>query len=288
MSPLSIDSFSELSAITEQYNRVLVRFARSQASLQQNISVLEDVRDQLQVQKERAEQASQHKAQFLAKMSGEIRTPLSGVIALSDSLVSEQLSDDQKNTVDVILQSSRALLAMIDDILETPKIGTEYLSDQKSGIQKAGFNLKLVLEQSIALFGTETISRPITLSLKFGDGIPSEMQGDAMHIRQIVINLLGNAFEYTKKGEITLNAEYDYMTGLVTVAVSDTGPGIEISRINHIFEAAQPEDGGVNRRSGGQGLAICRQLAELMGGHIDVSSLVGQGSTFSLRIPVVQ
>ena len=154
LSPLSIDSFSELSAITEQYNRVLVRFARSQASLQQNISVLEDVRDQLQVQKERAEQASQHKAQFLAKMSGEIRTPLSGVIALSDSLVSEQLSDDQKNTVDVILQSSRALLAMIDDILETPKIGTEYLSDQKSGIQKAGFNLKLVLEQSIALFGT--------------------------------------------------------------------------------------------------------------------------------------
>ena len=109
-----------------------------------------------------------------------------------------------------------------------------------------------------------------------------------MHIRQIVINLLGNAFEYTEKGEITLSAEYDYMTGLVTVAVSDTGPGIEISRINHIFEAAQPEGGGVNRRSGGQGLAICRQLAELMGGHIDVSSLVGQGSTFSLRIPVVQ
>ncbi|WP_066017319.1 ammonium transporter [Endozoicomonas atrinae] len=288
LSPLGIDPFSELSAITEQYNRVLTRFARSQSSLQQNMRVLEDVRDELQIQKERAEQASQHKSQFLAKMSDELRTPLNGIVTLSDSLVSEQLSDDQRKSVDVILQSSRALLAMIDDILDFPKGEKDQLSGQKPVSHKSGFNLKSLLEQSVALFSTETLNRPITLNLEFGADIPLVIEGDSMHLRQILINLLGNAFKFTQQGVITLSAEYDYMTGLLTVAVSDTGQGIELSRINEIFEADKPEECAFASQSGGKGLAICRQLAELLDGRLEVSSVVGQGSTFTLLIPMRQ
>ncbi len=283
LSSLTVDPFSELSAITEQYNRVLTRFARSQSSLQQNIRALEDVRDQLQFQKDRAEQASQHKSQFLAKMSDEIRTPLNGIIDLSDSLGTEHLSDRQKKSVDVILQSSRALLAIIDDILDTPQAETV-------DVPSKGFNLKSLLEQSLALFKAETLNRPIALNLELGGDIPSGILGDAMQVRQIIINLLGNAIKFTEKGTITLSAEYDYMTGLVSISVSDTGRGISQGRIRHIFEACQPQDNAFNPqlRGKGQGLATCKQLVELMGGNIDVHSVVGQGSTFCVRFPVRQ
>ncbi len=288
LSPLGIDPFSELSAVTEQYNRVLTRFARSQSSLQQSMRVLEDVRDELQIQKERAEQASEHKSQFLAKMSDELRTPLNGIVTLSDSLVSEQLSDDQRKNLDVILQSCRALLAMIDDILDAPQEEKDKLSGQKPVSQKSGFNLKSLLKQSVALFNTETLNRPIALNLEFGADIPSVIEGDPMHVRQILINLLGNAFKFTEQGVIALSAEYDYMTGLLTVAVSDTGQGIELSRINEIFEADKPEESDSASQSAGKGLAISKQLAELLDGRLEVSSVVGQGSTFTLLIPVRQ
>ncbi|WP_419831730.1 sensor histidine kinase [Endozoicomonas atrinae] len=177
---------------------------------------------------------------------------------------------------------------MIDDILDAPQEEKDKLSGQKPVSQKSGFNLKSLLKQSVALFNTETLNRPIALNLEFGADIPSVIEGDPMHVRQILINLLGNAFKFTEQGVIALSAEYDYMTGLLTVAVSDTGQGIELSRINEIFEADKPEESDSASQSAGKGLAISKQLAELLDGRLEVSSVVGQGSTFTLLIPVRQ
>ena len=282
--PLVMDPFSELSAITEQYNRVLSRFVQSQSSLKQNISTLEEVRDQLQVQKTRAEQACQHKSQFLTKMSHEVRTPLKGIVGLSDSLASEQLSEDQQQSVEAILQSSHALLAMIDDILGSAQDESEgsvlkEAESQPSDTRQKNFDLKALLEQSLDLFKTEALHRSITLSLELDTGIPKAIQGDAMPIRQIMINLLGNALKFTEQGTVSLGAQYDYMTGMVTVTVSDTGRGIDPEPMERIFEAKPAQE------EKDRGLVICRQLAELMEGNMEVESTLGQGSTFYFRFP---
>ena len=187
---VNIDPFSELYAIARQYNAILDQFMLSQSSMKQNIKALEEARDQLQVQKSLAEMACKHKSDFLAKMSHEIRTPLSGIIGVSELLHDEDLSEEQKEYTTVILQSGQALLTIINDVLDFSKI-----ESGKMTLDEHPYNLEALLEQCKAVFVAETLERPVELELDVQFNMPRKLIGDKNKVRQVVINLLGNAFK---------------------------------------------------------------------------------------------
>ncbi|MGB1272541.1 MAG: sensor histidine kinase, partial [Endozoicomonas sp.] len=186
-------------------------------------------------------------------------------------------------STDIILQSSLALLTVIDDILNVSHrdSGTSLLTEQR-------YNLKELLEQSLALFKTETLIRPIALNLELEPDTPEHMKGDASRVRQVIITLLGNAFKFTENGTVTLKSSYDNSTGLVTIEVSDTGTGVPEIQQDAIFEVPDSkEDGSIPPgKDNFPGLPMCRQLVELMGGNIGVQSTVNRGATFYVQLPV--
>ncbi|WP_263081339.1 ATP-binding protein [Endozoicomonas sp. Mp262] len=281
-SPLGTDSFSELYPIAQQYNLILNRFLHSQSAMKQNIAALEELRDQLQSQKDIAETANQHKTEFLAKMSHEIRTPLNGIISLAELLNDETLTSEQKQYITIILQSGQSLLAIINDILDFSKIEAGKLA-----LNQQPYHLKPLLEQCIAAFTAETLNKPIELKLDIqSKAMPEQFNGDSGRIRQIIMNLLGNAFKFTEQGQIKLSADYDPVQELLTVTVSDTGKGIADHRLGDIFQSFEQEDNSTQRKFGGSGLGltISKQLVALMGGDIWVESTLGKGSCFYFRI----
>ncbi|RIJ15046.1 response regulator [Henriciella mobilis] len=252
------------------------------------ITHIEDVREtrrkahELREALHRAEQATRMKSEFLANMSHEIRTPLNGVLGMAQALAHEDLTASQTEQVSIILDSGRALMVLLNDILDLSKIeaGKLEISPVESDIRHKLSSL-FKLHMSIAE------EKGIDLRLHVDPNVPSRLAFDPVRVRQCIGNLVSNAIKFTEEGEVMIvvtcsPAESGKAT--VTVHVTDTGCGIAENKIEHIFASFSQEDGSTTRRFGGTGLglAITRQLAQMMGGDVTAVSEPGRGSIFTL------
>ena len=223
-----------------------------------------------------AEAASVAKSEFLANMSHEIRTPMNGGIGMAEVLGGTELTEKQRACVDVIQSSGAALVAIINDILDFSKIEAGRIE-----LDRAPFSLRRAIEDVAMLMSTRAAERGVELTVRIAPDLPENVEGDSSRIRQVLTNLVGNAVKFTHEGSIAIDAERDER-GRVRITVSDTGIGIPADKLGAIFEKFEQADNSTTRRYGGTGLglAIAKQLVELMGGDIGVSSVYGAGTTF--------
>ena len=227
-----------------------------------------------------AELSNQAKTQFLANMSHEIRTPLNGVVGMIELMQMTQMSEAQRSYTDQASQSSQALLRLIDDILDLSRIEAGRLE-----LEKAPFHLPALLQDLRVQFAEQARAKGLTLSVSVPDNLNIALIGDKHRLLQVLANLVGNAVKFTQHGAISIRvSRRDTVDGLLTVRfeIADNGIGIAQDKQDAIFEAFTQADASMTRRYGGTGLglSIARELCQMMGGEIGVTSQIGVGSTF--------
>ena len=229
-----------------------------------------------------AEEALQAKTRFLATMSHEVRTPLNGIIGTADLLARTALDRDQTDYVDTLVQSGDALLTIVNDILEMTR-----LEDGRVDLVEAPFYVAGTIEAVVRLMRPAAEGRGLRIESAVSPELSSHFAGDAGRLRQILLNLTGNAIKFTERGEVRLSVTRSD-DGMIEFVVTDTGIGIAPDRVEAVFESFAQEDSLTSRRFGGTGLGltISRMLARTMGGDLVAVSSPGRGSTFTVRLPL--
>ncbi|MBF0443945.1 MAG: response regulator [Magnetococcales bacterium] len=239
--------------------------------------------DDLCEAKQNAELANRAKSQFLAAMSHDIRTPMNAILGMGEVLAQSELNETQLHHLDILTHAGEGLLALINDILDLSKIEAGQLE-----LEAVSFNLPDLISSSIHILEQRATSKNLKLDYNIDPKCNKIIVGDPQRLRQILLNLLGNAIKFTEQGKITLEVKSHFKDRILFV-VRDTGIGISHKKLNSIFQPFTQADNSITRRFGGSGLglSICNHLVEKMGGTIQVESEVGKGSSFSFtaRLP---
>ncbi len=291
----------KIGAVAKALNQMLDTVAASEARRQEQehkvmlyAQELEGNALELDAARAVAERATGLKSEFLANMSHEIRTPMNGIIGMTELLLETTLTRKQERYAETVMRSAEALLTLINDILDFSKIESGKLE-----LEPVPFDLYLLAEDIVDLFVLKLREKNVEMIVRYAPGAPRHLVGDPVRVRQILSNLVSNAAKFTAKGYVLLtveNAETGSddvaadMTASLKVSVHDTGIGIPVEAQQHIFEKFTQADTSTTRRFGGTGLglAISKQLVEMMGGRIGVTSKADEGSVFAftLRLPV--
>jgi signal transduction histidine kinase/DNA-binding response OmpR family regulator len=272
------------------------RAQEQEKSRQVMLSMIEDLdqsrasiareRDRANALATEAAAANRAKSDFLATMSHEIRTPMNGVMGFAQLLQHSQLTEQQQDFVTAIGSSAESLLRVINDVLDFSKIESGHMD-----IEASPFSLETCIEDAIETVSTTAAEKHLDLAARMASEVPTSIVGDSLRLRQVLVNLLGNAVKFTPSGEVKLEVSASPVESgrvLLNFSITDSGIGIAPDRVDQLFKAFHQEDSSTSRRFGGSGLglAICRRLVELMGGSISVESLPGKGSIFSFQISV--
>lgn len=275
--PIPVTAQDELfRSLTQSFNHLLSRLDAREQDLQRTLQELVVARDA-------ANTANVLKSQFLANMSHEIRTPLNGVLAMAEVMSMSELSDAQRERLDIIRQSGGLLLSVLNDVLDLSKIEAGKLA-----LLKDNFDLERVLNPARESFAVMAKAKGLDFSLRIDESARGHWRGDADRLRQIVGNLISNAVKFTPEGSVSVVFDGDPATGGLRFVVQDTGVGIPEEKMTSLFEKFTQADNSATRRFGGTGLglAICRELTQMMGGAISVTSREGEGSAFTVTLPL--
>ena len=243
------------------------------------------VEAELREAKANAESASRTKSDFLASMSHEIRTPMNAIMGIADLLAKTALSPEQDKYVQIFRRAGDNLLNLINDILDLSKVEASQLE-----LERTGFSVKDHLEKVTEMVAGRAREKGLALVCEIAPNVPADLVGDPTRLRQVLINLLGNAIKFTESGEVALRVAPDAGSSVPTAlrfTVSDTGIGIPSEKLGQVFEPFTQANSSTTRRFGGSGLGltISKRLVELMGGRIWAESTVGKGSVFAFAVP---
>jgi PAS domain S-box-containing protein len=278
----SVDVSVTLSLIEDSEGRIsgIATICQDISERKRARAALLEREDQLAAARDQALEASRLKSQFLANMSHEIRTPMNGVLGMAQLLLAGNLEPGQRRRVLALRESGQSLLTIINDILDFSKMEAGKLE-----LEQADFSLLAAAESVVSLLSSPANDKGLSLTLNVARGVPVWVRGDSVRLRQVLINLLGNAVKFTERGGVDFTVGQT-PSGYLRFEVRDTGIGIDPSSRARLLEPFTQADASTTRRFGGTGLglAICRQLVELMGGSLEFASEPGTGTTFWFEV----
>ncbi len=274
-----------LKRLEAQRNELALAVMLRTREIRREKQVVEQQKQQIEELLKKAQASNEAKDEFLANISHEIRTPLHGVLGMTDLTLHTSLTEEQREYLELVEKSAKSLLALLNDVLDFSKIEAGGLT-----LECAPFSIRECVESASAGFGVTAKKKGLEFQVDVSAETPEKMDGDALRLRQVLVNLISNALKFTERGSIHLDVSVQDAGNRLQFRVQDTGIGIPQDQVEAVFEPFRQVDGSTTRKYGGTGLglSICLRLAKQMGGELTLESEEGRGSTFTLQLPVAR